>query len=136
MKHCFCLPFVVAVAVAVAFAAASSTALAAPKHGIAMHGEAALAADFKNLPYANPDAPLGGALHQAVTGSFDSVNPFIVKGQKAAGVGTYVFESMMTRNLAEPFSLYCHICATIDVSEDRQNFTFKQIGRASCRERV
>ena len=48
--------------------------------GIAMLGEPALPADFKNLPYTNPDAPQGGELRQAITGSFDSVNPFIVKG--------------------------------------------------------
>jgi peptide/nickel transport system substrate-binding protein len=100
-------------------------AVAEPKHGIAMHGEPALQAGFTHLPYANPDAPQGGIFKQAITGSFDSVNPFIVKGQKATGVSVYVYESLMTRNWAEPFSLYCHICETVDVSEDRQTFTFK-----------
>ncbi|NJM29797.1 MAG: ABC transporter substrate-binding protein, partial [Rhizobiales bacterium] len=98
---------------------------AEPRHGIAMHGEPALPPDFKNFPYANPDAPQGGILRQAITGSFDSVNPFVVKGQKATGVNVYVYESLMTRNWAEPFALYCHICETIDVSGDRQTFTFK-----------
>jgi peptide/nickel transport system substrate-binding protein len=112
-------------AVCASLLAFASFAEAAPKHAIAMHGEPALAADFTHFPYANPDAPKGGTLTQAVTGSFDSVNPFIVKGQKAQGVGVYVYESMMARNWAEPFSLYCHICETIDVSDDRQSFTFK-----------
>ena len=40
----------------------SSAGFAAPQTGIAMHGEPALPPDFKNLPYANPDAPQGGAL--------------------------------------------------------------------------
>ena len=98
---------------------------AAPKHGIAMHGDPALAADFKSLPYANPDAPQGGTLRQAVVGTFDSLNPFIVKGNTATGGRTYVFESLMGRNWAEPFSLYGLLAESIDVSDDRQTFTFK-----------
>jgi peptide/nickel transport system substrate-binding protein len=102
-----------------------SAAFAAPQHGIAMHGEPALPPDFKNLPYANPDAPQGGTLRQAITGSFDSVNPFIIKGTAATGVRTYVFESLMGRNWAEPFSLYGLLAESIEVSDDRQTFTFK-----------
>jgi peptide/nickel transport system substrate-binding protein len=102
-----------------------STAQSAPQHGIAMHGEPALASDFKNLPYVNPDAPQGGALRQAITGSFDSLSPFIVKGTPVMGVRTYVFESLMGRNWDEPFSLYGLLAESIDVSDDRQTFTFK-----------
>ena len=84
-----------------------------------------LPADFKNLPYVNPDAPQGGALRMAITGSFDSLSPFIVKGTPVMGVRTYVFESLMGRNWDEPFSLYGLLAETIDVSDDRQTFTFK-----------
>ncbi|MGQ0484246.1 MAG: extracellular solute-binding protein [Hyphomicrobiales bacterium] len=101
------------------------SAAAEPKHGIAMHGEPQLPAGFTHLPYANPQAPQGGQLRQAVTGSFDSVNPFIVKGQAASGVRSYVFESLLGRNWAEPFSLYGLLAETIDVNGDRQTFTFK-----------
>ena len=73
---------------------AASISYAAPKHGIAMQGEPALPVDFTHLPYANPDAPQGGQLRQAVTGSFDSVNPFIVKGTAAYGIRAYVLESL------------------------------------------
>ena len=104
---------------------ATSLAVAEPKHGIAMHGDPALPADFKNLPYVNPDAPQGGQLRQAITGSFDSVNPFIVKGSAATNVRTYVFESLLGRNWSEPFSLYGLLAESIDVSDDRQTFTFR-----------
>ena len=96
-----------------------SAALSAPQHGIAMHGEPALSADFKNLPYVNPDAPQGGMLRQAITGTFDSTSPFIVKGTSAIGVRTYVFESLMGRNWDEAFSLYGLLAESIDVSEQR-----------------
>ncbi|MDE2384241.1 MAG: ABC transporter substrate-binding protein [Alphaproteobacteria bacterium] len=100
-------------------------AFAAPKGGIAMHGEPALPDGFTSLPYANPDAPQGGMLRQALTGTFDSLNPFIVKGNAAQGGRTYVFESLMARNWGEPFSLYGLLAQSIDVSDDRQVFTFK-----------
>ena len=51
-----------------------------PEHGIAMHGEPALPPGFDHLRYANPAAPKGGRLTQGVLGTFDSLNPFIVKG--------------------------------------------------------
>lgn len=100
-------------------------AIAAPKHGIAMRGEPALPEGFAHLPYADPNAPQGGMLRQSVVGSFDSVNPFIVRGQKGSSVGTYVYESLMGRNWAEPFSVYGLLAESIDVSDDRRTITFK-----------
>lgn len=111
--------------IGVALVLTGTTAHAEPRHGIAMQGEPALAADFTHLPYANPEAPKGGQLRQAITGSFDSVNPFIVKGSAANGIRSYVFESLMGRNWAEPFSLYGLLAESIDVSDDRQSFTFR-----------
>ena len=107
-----------------------STALAQPLsaepvNGFAMQGTPLLPAGFANLPYANPQAPQGGVLRQAVSGTFDSVNPFIVKGTAATGVRTYVVESLMGRNWDEAFSLYGLLAESIDVSEDRQIVTFK-----------
>jgi peptide/nickel transport system substrate-binding protein len=51
-----------------------------PMHGIAMYGDPALPPDFVSLPYANPDAPKGGRIVFGESGSFDSLNPFITKG--------------------------------------------------------
>jgi peptide/nickel transport system substrate-binding protein len=113
-------------ALAAVFAALSTTISSAePKHGMAMLGDPALPPDFKNLPYANPDAAQGGILKQAVTGTYDSVNPFIVKGNAVTGPRTFVFESLMGRNWGEAFTLYGLLAESIDVSDDRQVFTFK-----------
>jgi peptide/nickel transport system substrate-binding protein len=103
----------------------ASVAQAAPRHGIAMQGEPALPPDFKSLPYVNPDAPQGGTLRQTATGTFDTLNPFIIKGNAATGIRTYVFESLLGRNWDEPFSLYGLLAESIDVSDDRQSVTFK-----------
>jgi peptide/nickel transport system substrate-binding protein len=53
---------------------------AEPSYAIAMHGAPALPAGFTHMPYANPDAPKGGRLVQGVLGTFDSLNPLIVRG--------------------------------------------------------
>ena len=98
---------------------------AEPKHAIAMQGEPALPADYTHFPYVNPDAPKGGTLRMARTGSFDSVNPFIIKGQAVAGPRKLVFESLLARSRAEPFTLYGHIAETIDVNAERTEVTFR-----------
>ncbi len=59
---------------------AANPAQAEPRHAIAMHGEPALPADFSAFPYVNPAAPKGGRLVQGILGTFDSLNPLIVKG--------------------------------------------------------
>ena len=89
-----------------------------PMHGIAMHGEMKYSKDFKHLDYANPKAPKGGHLKLAATGSFDSLNSFIIKGSPAAG-RQYVFESLLGRVWDEPFSLYGLIAETIETPKDR-----------------
>src|SRR5215470_4971558 len=82
---------------AVAAAVIGMTTAADARHAIAMHGEPALAADFAAFPYVNPAAPKGGRLVQGVLGTFDSLNPLIVKGLAAPAIRGYVIESLMTR---------------------------------------
>ncbi len=118
MKHLLALIF----AAVITFQ--SSPGRAEPTYAIAMQGKPALPADFKNLPYANPNAPKGGVYRRAVVGGFDSLNPLIVKGRAAVGLRLYVYESLLARNRSEPFTLYGLIAETIDVPEDRSQITF------------
>ncbi|MCH2301115.1 MAG: ABC transporter substrate-binding protein, partial [SAR324 cluster bacterium] len=71
----------------------------------------------------NPRAPKGGELRRAVTGTFDSLNPFIIKGVPARG-RHLVFESLLKRTWDEPFSLYGLLAETIEVTEDRSSIAF------------
>jgi len=104
------------------FAFAVSPATAAPEHAIAMLGAPKYAADFTHFDYVNPDAPRGGTLRLHALGSFDSLNPYIVRGKKAAGIhhgsGMY-FETLATRARDEPFTLYGLIAQTIETPDDR-----------------
>ena len=104
-------------------AAGSAEAAAVAAHGIAMYGAPRYGPDFAHLDYANPDAPKGGELRRAARGAFDSLNPFIIKGEVAHG-RHHVFESLLKRTWDEPFSLYGLIAESIEVPDDRSSVTF------------
>lgn len=95
-----------------------------PGYAIAMHGEPALPPDFSRMPYANPDAPKGGRLVQSVPGSFDSLNPFIVKGVALQQIRGFVVESLMARGHDEPFTLYGLLAERIETDDARTYATF------------
>ncbi len=89
-----------------------------------MHGEPRAMQGFATFSYVNPDAPKGGRLILSKRGSFDSLNPLIVKGVAAEGVRDFVYESLMARANDEPFTLYGLIAETVDVPEDRSSVEF------------
>lgn len=97
---------------------------AGARHAIAMHGEPLYPAGFTHFRYANPDAPKGGAITYGATGSFDSLNPFIVRGTSALGLREHVFESLLARGYDEPFTLYGLIAETVEVPADRSWIAF------------
>lgn len=107
------------------FGLASSAAFAEPQHGIAMHGAPLHGPDFEHFSYANPDAPKGGDLKLAAIGSFDSLNPLIIKGVSGGGIRDYVFESLMARAYDEPFSLYGLLAETVETPDDRSWVEFR-----------
>jgi len=89
-----------------------------------MHGTPAMADDFAELPYVNPDAPQGGRLVQGVLGTFDSLNPLIVKGLAVQNLRGYVIESLMARGYDEPFTLYGLLARTVETDDARNYVTF------------
>lgn len=112
-------------------ATAPWTAAAEPRHAIAMQGEPALPSDYTHFDYANPDAPKGGEITYCVVGTFDNLNPFILKSLRttARGMidtifGNLVFEPLMQRNFNEAFSLYGLLAETVDMSADRKSIEF------------
>ncbi len=117
MLHRLIIPFLV-------LALSFSWAGAEPLHAIALHGAPKEPPGFSHFSYVDPSAPKGGRLTIGAFGSFDSLNPLIVKGSPAAGVRDFTIESLMTRGLDEPFTLYGLIAETIEVPEDRSSVTF------------
>ena len=96
---------------------------ATPVHGMALHGAPKYAADFQHLDYVNPDAPKGGIMRMSALGSFDSLNPYIVKGVPASGLGM-IYESLLQQTDDEPFTAYGLLAETIEVPQDRSWIMF------------
>src|SRR5205085_973473 len=96
----------------------------------AMHGAPALPADFSHMPYANPDAPKGGRLVQGVHGTFDSLNPLIVRGLAVQQIRGSVLESLMARGNDEAFTLYGLLAKSVETDDARSYVTFRLDQRA------
>jgi peptide/nickel transport system substrate-binding protein len=114
----------------------ATVARAAAVYAIAMHGSPALPADFSHMPYANPDAPKGGRLVQGILGTFDSLNPLIVRGlavqqivavQQMRGL---VIESLLARGNDEAFTLYGLLAKSVETDDARSYVTFRLDPRA------
>jgi len=104
--------------------AAAAPAAAQAVHAIATRGTPAMPDDFSVARYADPEAPQGGRLVQGVLGTFDSLNPLIVKGIPVQSMRGYVIESLMARGYDEPFTLYGLLARTIETDDDRTYVTF------------
>ncbi|MEO0400851.1 MAG: extracellular solute-binding protein [Pseudomonadota bacterium] len=98
-----------------------------------MYGAPQLPQDFVSLPHANPDAPKGGSITLANTGSFDSLNPYIQKGNVPWQLRFLTHESLMGRNRGEPFALYGVLAESIETPADRSwvEFTLRPEARFS-----
>ena len=97
--------FLIAGAAGLAAVRAGSGARAAEAplrtYGLSLLGPPKLPADFAHFPYANPDAPAGGDVALADLGSFDSYNPFIVRGTAPAAIGR-VWDTLTRSSADEP----------------------------------
>ena len=112
-------PALVALALTLAAAARAQAPSSGPVHGFAMHGDVKYPAGFRHFNYVNPQAPKGGEVKYAVTGTtYDSFNPYILRGVPTGIVGATI-ETLMVSSGDEPFTKYCLVCETIEVPNDR-----------------
>lgn len=109
------------------------TSLAEPSHAIAIFGEPALKPGFESLPYSRADAPKGGTIRFAEPGSFDSLKPWVLKGNPVWAVGVHVAESLMYRSIDEPFTLYGLLAESVEAAPDGSwvEFTLRPEARFS-----
>lgn len=123
---CSCRAIVLFAAFVFAFTCSASAAQ--PQTSLAMHGEAKYPSGFSHFDYVNPNAPKGGTLKLGAGGTFDTLNPFIIRGTPAFGLSTgymsLVYEPLMARSADEPFTLYGLLAETVEVPEDRSCITF------------
>lgn len=81
-------------------------------------------ADFEHFDYVEPEAEKGGELVLSGLGTFDSLNPFLLKGLSADGLGVLVFESLLEKSLDEPFSEYGLLADDFELAEDGLSVSF------------
>ena len=108
---------------AIAFAltvslAAAAAAAATGDYGMSLFGELKYGPDFTNFDYANPNAPKGGTMKFSAIGTYDTLNPYVIKGVPAAGLGM-VFSTLTSASEDEPGSEYGLVAQTIDLAPDR-----------------
>lgn len=118
---------------AAALLAAGTALLAAPtghaeervwRHGSSLMGEPKYPKDFPHFAYVNPQAPKGGTLRMAATGTFDSFNPVIIKGNPVYGLGQ-VYETLMTSALDEASTEYGEIAEALTWPADFSSVTYR-----------
>ena len=120
------MPKLLAAALLAVALAGAATARAETEwhHGHSLIGAAKYPPDFPRFDYANPRAPKGGAVTYAAIGDFDSLNPFLLKGNPAAGLGL-IYETLMAGALDEPASHYGLIAEAVAFPEDYSSATFR-----------
>lgn len=97
-----------------------------------MHGAPALADNFSRLPYAAAAARSGGAVTYGAIGSFDGLNPFVLRGFRSTARGLFadtqfgsmVFETLMRRSQDEPFTLYPLLAESYGLNDERSAMSF------------
>ena len=103
---------------------ASAPVLAEPTHGLSVFGELKYGPDFEHFDYVSPEAVKGGSVTLAALGSYDNLNPFILKGQAAAG-SLGIYDTLVARSLDESASVYGLLAESMEVPEDKRWVTFK-----------
>ena len=99
-------------------------------HALSMFDDVKYGPDFEHFDYADPNAPAGGGIRLAVLGTFDNLNPFILKGNAAAGSGL-IYDTLLIGSLDEPFTGYGRLVESIDMPADRSwvAFTLREEAR-------
>jgi microcin C transport system substrate-binding protein len=80
-------------------------------------GEPVHDASMAHWPYVNPDAPRGGSIVLGAFGTFDSLNPYLLKGQYASSIGM-TMDSLMVSSGDDLLSVYGQIAKSVEYPED------------------
>jgi microcin C transport system substrate-binding protein len=83
---------------------------------------------FERYPYVNPDAPKGGQFNSIATGTFDSFNPFIVRGTPAAGLSAFggiLWDTLMQQSTDQPGTSHALIADAFKYPDDYSSATYR-----------
>ena len=102
-------------------------------HAYAQFGDIKYPAGFPHFAWVNPDAPKGGDIQLVAPlriTNFDKFNPFTLKGTAPPGLGSLVFESLLTGTFDEPATAYGLLAEDVSVAADGLSATFRLNARA------
>ncbi len=104
--------------------AAIGVARAQSTHGLSLFGELKYPPGFAHFDYVDPNAPIGGTMRLSAIGTFDTLNPFVVKGVPAAGIGL-TYDSLMTQSEDEPSTEYGLVAESVEIAPDKLSVLYK-----------
>jgi len=110
-------------AASVVLAVSSLTAVAEPQHGLSLFGDLKYPPNFQHFDYVNPDAPKGGTVKFAAIGTYNTLNPFQLVGNKEGAEGQ-IFETLMTAAEDEPASSYGLVAQSVEIAPDKSSVTY------------
>ena len=93
-------------------------ALSTQTYALSIYGNPKYPKNFTHFDYVNPNAPKGGTLKGFALGTFDSLNPFVQKGNPAAELSTLVYNTLTIQSLDEPFSEYALVAESMTQGKD------------------
>ena len=100
-------------------------------YGLSIFGDLKYPAGFAHFDYINPDAPKAGQMnfqppnwiYNQSAQTFNTLNSFVLRGDAPPRM-ELTFDTLMTSAGDEPDSVYGLVAETVDVSDDRNVFTF------------
>jgi microcin C transport system substrate-binding protein len=114
-------PAIIVVALLLAFTGAAH---GAATHGVSLFGDLKYGPDFAHFDYVNPDAPKDGTMRRSAIGTFDTLNPFVIKGTPPSGVGE-IFDTLAVRSEDEPSSIYGLVAENIELAPDKLSVLYE-----------
>ncbi|WP_167492578.1 extracellular solute-binding protein [Pseudomonas leptonychotis] len=106
-------------------------------HGYAQFGELKYPASFTHFAWINPEAPKGGTLRMMANGTFDTLNPYTLKGSSPISTANFLQYGVNELNAPlmvgtgaydpsgdEPSSSYGLIAESVEYSDDRSWVVF------------
>lgn len=114
-----------------------ASATLSESHGYAQFGALKYPASFTHFDWVNPEAPKGGTLRIMAAGSFDTLNPYTLKGTSPVATANFLQYGVTELNEPlmvgtglydpsgdEPASSYGLIASSVEYSEDRSWVVF------------
>ena len=100
-------------------------------HGLSAFGDLKYSPDFTSFDYASPNAASGGTFNFAPPNwqfnqnvmTFNTLNTLVAKGDAPPRM-ELCFDSLMVRALDEPDAVYGLLAESVEISDDRNAFTF------------